>query len=131
MNDRKQLAELVELTAVQFRAIQSEMAALLQKEARLRRNLAQLIESRKVRAASGFPADDAAAVAWADLHWHQWVDQRRAIINGELAQVLSEKDTCKMKLTRAFGRDMATRALQNKVERTLLRTVTRSRDYVS
>lgn len=131
MNDRRHIAGLVQLTGVHFRSIQSEMAAILQQEARLRRNLAQLIASRQNRT-TGLPkADDAAMIAGADVRWHQWVDQRRAVINGELALVLAAKESCRAKLQRAFGRDMATRNLQDRVEEAQLLIRKRRSDYES
>lgn len=107
---------LVQLTGVQFRAVQAEMAALQQQEARLRRSLAQLIETRQTRSVAICASQDVALIAGADLRWHRWVDQRRAVINAELAQTLSAKERCRSRLQRAFGRDQATLALRDRVK---------------
>jgi len=129
MNDTKQITNIKQLTGLNFRAAQSEMAALLQQEARLRTNLADLIESRRARAMqSGLP-DDPAMIAGADLRWHRWVDQRRAIINGELAQILSAKESCRAKLQRAFGRDQAAQAMSEREARAQLQISKRRSDY--
>lgn len=131
MNERHQIAGLAQLTGMHYRSVQSEMASILQQEARLRRNLAHLIESRQKRATGSTNANDAATIAGADVRWHQWVDQRRAVINGELALVLSAKESCRTKLQRAFGRDMAIQTLQNQLEEAQRSIRRRRNDYAS
>ncbi len=112
MTGRKDFDGLAELAALHFRAAQAEMAGILARETRLRQNLAQLIESKQNQAQAPRQSGDAALVAGADIRWNQWVDQRRAIINAELAQVLALKEGSRAKLKKAFGRDRVTQALQ-------------------
>lgn len=102
---------LVDLSAVSFRAAQAKMAELLTREAGLRRNLAQLTDSRAAQAKAPRQSDEAALIAGADIRWHHWVDQRRAVINTELAQVLALQEKCRAQLVRAFGRDQVAQTL--------------------
>ena len=87
------------------------------REKRLRDNLAQLVQEKRRTIERDVP-DDAARAAGADIRWHRWVDERRAIINIELAQVLSEKLECQRSLARAFGRDQAVATLLDKQQKT-------------
>ncbi len=102
---------LVALSGISFRAAQARMAELLAREVDLRRNLAQLTESRSAQANAPRAPDEAALVAGADIRWHHWVDQRRATINMELAQVLALQDNCRFALKKAFGRDQVAQSL--------------------
>ena len=117
MNDLKRLVRLKTLTAVQFVAAQSTSASLAAREKGLRDNLAQLVQEKRRTIERDVP-DDAARAAGADIRWHRWVDERRAIINIELAQVLSEKLECQRSLARAFGRDQAVATLLDKQQKT-------------
>lgn len=111
MTNRKKLDALSRLVAADFRAKQAEFASILAHEAQLRENLAQLMASRQSRAAELPSPCDAALNAGADMRWLQWVDQRRAAINAELARVMVRKENFKIQLQRAFGRDQAADAL--------------------
>ena len=102
---------LVDLSGLSYRAAQARMAELLAREADLRRNLMQLTESRSAQAQAPRESNEAALVAGADIRWHNWVDQRRALINTELAQVLALQESCRAVLTRAFGRDQVAQSL--------------------
>ena len=109
---KAQLEDLVQITGVALRAQQAELVAIQRHEEDLRLNLAQLTASKSTQAQSNRASDDAALVAGADMRWHLWVDQRRALINAELARVLAQKENCREKLKRAFGRDQAAVALK-------------------
>lgn len=102
---------LVELSGVSYRAAQARLAELLAREADLRRNLTQLTESRSAQVHAPRAPDEAALVAGADIRWHHWVDQRRATINMELAQVLALQENCRFALKKAFGRDQVAQSL--------------------
>ncbi len=131
MTDRDRLDKLGELSGLQFRAAQAEMATLLRREERLRQNLTQLTRSKQSQARAPRAPDDAALVAGADIRWHQWVDQRRSTINGELAQVLALKDSCMQKLRTAFGRDQAVTGLQKRQVRAQKQRMRRKESYES
>lgn len=106
-----QLSALQQMAALRFRAVQSEMAALLAKETALRQNLDQLVHARRSQVEAQRADDDVALVAGADVRWHRWVDQRRGVINTELAQVLAQKAACHVRLQTAFGKDQAAQEL--------------------
>lgn len=102
------IKDLQRLTALALHATRSEMASLQAREADLREKLVTLA-AQKHHASRA--ADDPAVIAGADLRWQQWVDQRRAAINAELAQVLALSDNCRSRLRATFGRDQAASAL--------------------
>ena len=107
---------LAQLTALEFRSTMAEMTQLAQREAGLRQNLDQLLQSKHERANADISPNEAAFAAGADVRWLQWVDQRRAVINTELAQVMALKENYRAKLTKAFGRDQAVQALLKKLQ---------------
>jgi hypothetical protein len=107
----KRIKALGRITALKHHAIQIEMAALLARERALRRNLADLASERKATSEVERSADDPARVAGAEVRWQVWVDQRRATINAELAQVLAQKADCTARLRLAFGKDQVAQAL--------------------
>ena len=106
MSELERMRALKMLTAAQFSRVQSQLASLTVKEKRLRDNLAQLV-SEKRNNAERCDIGDVARAAGADVRWHKWVDERRAVINTELAHVLGQKLECQYKLRRAFGKDQA------------------------
>ena len=131
MSREKQLEGLAQLSAVQFRAAQAEMAALLEQEAALRQNLRELVQSKTALSRAARQPDEAAVVAGADMRWHQWVDQRRAVINIELARVIALKENCRARLKLAFGRDQAIQTLRNQSKETRRYAAQRRQDYES
>lgn len=112
----KRVKGLGQVTNLKYRAHQTEMATLLAREASLRRNLADLVSERDATAAVRRSSDDPALIAGALIRWHAWVDQRRATINGELAQVLAKKAECAQRLRHAFGKDQVAQALIRQVQ---------------
>jgi hypothetical protein len=130
-NDVAQMKGLVHLSGLTFRAAQANMAAILARETALRLNLLQLTESKAAQAEMARQSGEAALIAGADIRWHHWVDQRRATINTELAQVLALKDNCHAKLKITFGRDQAACALLDKLVRADQIKVGRRADYES
>ena len=122
---------LAQLTALEFRSARAEMAQLAQREARLRQNLDQLLNSKQERAATTMLPTEAAFAAGARVRWLQWVDQRRAVINTELAQVMALKEGCRTKLNQAFGRDQAVQALVKKLQQDQKLREARRRYYES
>jgi hypothetical protein len=107
------------------------MAALLRREKGLRENYAQLTQSKQSQANAQRAPDDAALAAGADIRWRQWVDQRQAAINAELAQLLAQKESCKQRLKIAFGRDQAVTGLQEHHEGLQRRLLRRKANYES
>lgn len=114
MDRVEQAQRLAMLIATELLAVQSEMAQLQRHEADLRAKLAQVLENRGAYIADSV-SGNVPVYAGVDLAWNQWVDQRRAAINTELAQVLARQDGCRAKLKRAFGRDQAIQALTKKL----------------
>ena len=114
MSGKRDISALTELAGLRFRAVQAEMAEILKREAALRRNLEQLTQSKAAQSEALQRVDQPALIAGADIRWQRWVDQRRTTINTELAQVLAQKENCRLKLTGAFGRDQAAQALHKR-----------------
>lgn len=124
----QRIAELAVLTSVSLRAAQAEMADLKAREADLRQNLIDLA-AQKLRALRA--EDDPALIAGADLRWQQWVDQRRAAVNAELAQLLALIDNRQHRLRGLFGRDQAARALVDRAQSDRRLQRLRASDYES
>ncbi|PRY77609.1 hypothetical protein CLV80_10592 [Yoonia maritima] len=116
MADVPQAQRLSQLTGLMLRSVQSDMAELSQREADLRRNLAQLVQTKRARAAAQSSIVDVAILAGADVRWLHWVDQRRATINTELAQVLAQQEACRAKLKNVFGRDQAVHEIVKRMQ---------------
>lgn len=131
MTKGDQLVRLTQLTNARFEAAQTKMAGILQREAGLRDALAQLEGSRHEQAIKGRSPYDPALAAGADLRWHRWIDQRRAILNIELAQVLALKDGHRAALRSAFGRDHAVATLRARVAAAQARKIARKTDYLA
>lgn len=130
-NDAQRIRSLTKVAGVAFRAAQSDMAKLLRRGEDLRRNLTQLTDRKATFARAQKRLDDPAIVAGADIRWHHWVDQRRATINTELAQVLAQKENARAKLRKAFGRDQATNALLRGISQKVQQDMRRRSDYES
>ena len=107
MDRIQQSRELAQLTALELGATQAKFAKIAQREAHLRQNLAQLSQQKYDRSGASVNMQEAACAAEATVRWQQWVDQRRAVINTELAQVLALKENWRAHLTKAYGRDQA------------------------
>lgn len=107
MTGDTRLEGLLRLTALQLQIARGELARLRETEEKLRQNLTELSQTKAMQAQLSRRSDDAALIAGADIRWHTWVDQRKSLINMELAQVLAAQDTCRAKLINAFGRDQA------------------------
>ena len=131
MRKKQKIDSLVHLAGLRFRAAQSELAAILEKEAGLRRNIEQLMQSKSELAQAKRRSDDPARVAGADIRWNHWADQRRATINTELAQVLASKGHYEAAVKYAFGRDQVARSLQDQVANTARLASRRKADYES
>lgn len=114
MDHVRQSKGLARLTALEFHATQTRFAEIAQREARLRQNLTQLSQHKVSAPHAALNMHEAAFAADANVRWQQWVDQRRAVINTELAQVLALKENYRVRLATAFGRDQAAQAMVNR-----------------
>ncbi len=101
----ERMQQLAHLTALRFQARQADMAKLMRQEAALRANLADLLAARRANAARAHAKTDVALAAGADVRWQVWADQRRAVINAELAQVLARRAALAEQLRIDFGKD--------------------------
>lgn len=131
MSLKRDLAQLARLTDAALLAAQSKMASAKAREAELRDALQSLNNSRSERAAATLGQVDAALVAGADAQWLTWVEQRRRLINAELAKCLVTQDHCQQEVRRAFGRDQAVIALEKTRMAGVKRTAARRSDYTS
>ncbi len=104
---KDRLEGLCELTALQMQTAQAALAEVTAREMGLRGQLQILVADRRAVAERTRQPDEPAFTAGADLRWHRWVDQRREVINAELARVLVLKEERLRGLRLAFGRDQA------------------------
>lgn len=131
MTIKKDLEQLARLTAVALLAAQSEMAAAKARETELRITMKSLDLSRSERAVATLGQADASLVAGADSQWLIWVEQRRRLINAELAKCLVTQDHCQQIVRRAFGRDQAVAALEMARKARAKKVAARRADYTS
>lgn len=131
MTMKRDLAQLSRLTAAALLAAQSEMAAAKAREAELREKLKSLDVSRSARAVSTLDQVDTALIAGADSQWLTWVEQRRRLINTELARCLVTQDHCQQRVRQTFGRDQALIALEKERQVRAKKDAARRADYTS
>lgn len=113
---RKNLARLVELSALteaEFQSRQARMTRLRLREEAIRGKLREIEADRAAQLATLHPADPAVR-AGAVLAWETWVEQRQKGLTLELARLRVEMEEAKADLARSFGRD---RALGETIER--------------
>jgi hypothetical protein len=125
MDQVKQAKGLAQLTDIALHAAQAKMAEIVAREMGLRDNLSQLVEHQETPARAPVTMVDAAFAADANVRWQQWVDQRRTVINTELAQVLALKANCRTDLAKAFGRNQAAQALIGQLGKTRVKRALR------
>lgn len=114
MNETKRLQQLAMITKTELNIAQMNLAKLRRREAELRDALTALSVALRDRAESSHGDPDAARIAGADVNWQAWVEQRRRLINQELALCLAKQDQSKEIVARAFGREQAVLNLQRK-----------------
>lgn len=131
MTQHSDLVNLARLSAVKLDAEQAKMAETLRRETSIRESLANLDRRRQSRFDATIQADDTALIAGADIRWHQWIDQRRIVLNTELAQVLALKDGHKKTLRTAFGRDQAINTIKSRAAKARDLSQKRKSDYMS
>lgn len=131
MSMKRDLAQLAQLTDAALLAAQSKMSAAKAREIELRETLKSLDVSRSERAVATLGQADAALMAGADAQWLTWVEQRRRLINAELAKCLVAQDHCQQVVRRAFGRDQAVEALEKARVASVKRATARRSDYTS
>lgn len=108
MNRLADLAKLGQLAGVVYESERAALLRLADREAGIHAQLRDLNAARAAQSTAERSADEPAMIAKADMRWHRWIDQRREVLNRELAQVLALKSQQQMKLQTAFGRHQAT-----------------------
>lgn len=111
MKPDKRNTDLVKIADLRYQSVQFEMAVLLEQEYGLRANLQQLTAQKQAAAITMETGNDYAVAAGVDLRWHHWVDQRRAVINMELAKVLAQQAELRLRLRQAFGKSQVAQAI--------------------
>ncbi|MDF1668140.1 MAG: hypothetical protein P1U83_00885 [Roseovarius sp.] len=99
--------ELAELTNILFQAEQSKMRQVVEQEAALRRDLAQLDASREANLALPTAKLRAVRQIGADVQWQAWLGRTRADLNRRLALCLVQKERMMKALQQAHGRKLA------------------------
>lgn len=128
---QNRMSDLRQVAAMKLQAVQADLARLSAQEAALRDNLIQLQDSKRARAVALQQGSDTAHIAGADMHWHQWADQRRSLINTELAQVLAQKAECLRQLQQAFGKEQAIITLMKTAKAQVVQDAARRKSYES
>lgn len=113
MSGTDPLGDLVGLTDVLYRAEQTKLRELSEREGQLRRALITLEERRKATASLPATQLDAIRQVGADLLWQGWIGRNRAGLNRQLALCLAQKARFLTNLRRAYGRHLAAQSLHD------------------
>lgn len=116
MTEKRQMQEIVQVTAAVRAAAEARMAALRAEEAALRQRIKELDAAFRARAFSA-TAEDAALRAGVDLRWEQWVESRRAGLLAELARLRARIEDERLTLAREFGRNAVAEELLREIGR--------------
>lgn len=93
---------LMLVTEAAYAAEQGKMSSLHNREAELRAKIADL---KSARNSQDKPIEeDYSKRAGVDFLWQRWVERSVSALNAELARTLLEKERCRLKLTREFGK---------------------------
>lgn len=110
---KDQLTQLAEITDAVLQAAQVVLAGEVSREKELRSVLTTLVADQSHRAAQLMAEPDAALRAGADVQWRAWVEQRRRLINAELANCLAAQARHREAAAKAFGRHQAVLSLED------------------
>lgn len=109
---KDQLLQLAEITDAVFQSAQTVLAKEVLREKELRAVLKALVADQSNRAEQIMAEPDAALIAGADVQWRAWVEQRRRLINAELAKCLVAQARHREAAAKAFGRHQAVLSLE-------------------
>lgn len=120
---RDQIEELAQLTDALYEAELNKMRLINAREARLRRDLAELENLR--RRNQDLPTTQLNSVRQlgGDVLWQGWLARTREDLNTQLALVLAQKANLQAGLRRAFGKHVAAKEMlkeQTKVAKSQL-----------
>lgn len=107
------------------------MSSLLKREADLKESLQRMTQGRDLQAEQIRDTEEPAWIAGADVRWHRWIDQRRSIINAELAQVRALQYQQRSKMALAFGKQQVILSLNKQEIASSKLKFERRKDYKS
>lgn len=128
---KEQLAQLAQITDAAFQVVQADLSREIARERDLRKTLESLILDQRDRATNLIGKSDAALIAGADVHWQAWVEQRRRLINGELAYCLVAQAQYREAAAKAFGRHQAVLSLEENRLADVKKAAARRENYTS
>ncbi|MFT5064989.1 MAG: hypothetical protein ACJAXK_001649 [Yoonia sp.] len=128
---KEQLAQLAQITDAAFQVVQADLSREIARERELRKTLETLVLDQRNRATNLMGKSDAALIAGADVHWRAWVEQRRRLINGELAHCLVAQAQCREAAAKAFGRYQAVLSLEENRLADVKKAAGRRENYTS
>jgi len=128
---KEQLTQLRQITDAVFQAKNAELAREVAREEDLRKSLATLVTDQSNRATAVLDNTDTAMIAGADVRWRTWVEQRRRLINAELAQCRVAQAQCRRAAAKAFGRYQAVLSLEENRSLEAKRTAVQRSTYTS
>lgn len=119
------IARLLPLFEMAYEVEQMKVAKITAKMDRLRRQLSALDRPKDTTAGTL----TAAVVAGADLRWEKWAQDRKALINRELAKAARDREQAKTGLIKALSKREAAKQMQSVAMRDLERLTQRRRDF--
>lgn len=131
MSEVKRLKQLTMIVEAELNIAQMNLANLRRREMEMREALTALSVALRDRVNASQDDPDVARLAGADVNWQAWVEQRRRLINQELALCLATQDQSKEAVAKAFGREQAVLDLQKRSLARLKRAQTIRSNYTS
>jgi hypothetical protein len=114
----KNLARLLPLLEMAYQAEQQKMAKILNRINTLREKL-HALERPNPLATSEI---NVATLAGADILWESWVQDRKILINRELALAFRDREAAKESVVKALSKFEATKQVERRVRTTAERT---------
>ena len=102
----KKLGQMAHVTEAVYLSEFQKVQPILEREAKLRREIAQL-QMQSKEGSQHLQNDQSMQSVGADLLWQAWLARTHRQLNMELSQVVAKKMTAMDKLRKAFGRKTA------------------------
>lgn len=111
------LEDLAALTDAVYRADLARLQAIATEEAKLRAEIAGLVNAAQESESLAGDSIDAMRQVGGDLLWKAWIGRKREALNIRLAAVLARKAAASDRLSRSFGKTTVSASLRDLAHR--------------